>query len=159
MRLDVVENGRERLHLTVHANAFLYGFFGLLFIALGGMCILLLAIPDSSVAGWMLGLVCIGSGVVICAAIQQVRLIADRATGNLRITRRLLLWPVEQQYEFALAELEPVSVTAHTLQTARHVVTSHAVRLQGRSLTFLPMFTRGDADELASIISDWTRAG
>lgn len=121
----------------------------------------------SPVAAALLGLVCIGGGLVICLAIQRVSLLADRDTGRLQLRRRLLLWPIERRVEIDLADLEAVQVVPHTLQTGRHIVTSYSIRLQTRGqhigdsvcLTFLPMFTERAATSLAQIIRTWLRAG
>jgi hypothetical protein len=129
--------------------------------------------PDSSfrhaegspLASLLLGLVCVGSGLVILSAIQRVSLIADRGAGTLQLTRRLLLWPGERKQEFRLAEIDAVPVIASTLRTGRHIVTSYGVGLQQRGqeveeaarVTFLPMFTAGAATNLARILEKWLR--
>jgi hypothetical protein len=119
------------------------------------------------VAGLLLGLVCLGSGLLILSATQWVSLDADRRAGTLRLTRRLLVWPWAQAKEFQLADIETVLAVPSTLNTGRHVVTSHAVRLRLRALaggtwvgiTFLPMFTEADATDLARTLRNWLGSG
>ncbi len=159
MRVEVVDNSRQRLELRLRTSVPLYAFFGLLFVALGVLCIVLLGVDA---AGWLLGLVCVGSGAVILLAIQSVDLVADRKSGTLTLTRRLLLWPVLRRLDIALADITGVRERSSTLRTGRHIVTSYAVRLQlrdqsgdGTSLTYLPMFTESAAADVAQIIRAW----
>lgn len=245
MRVDIVENDPQRLRIALRTNVPLYAAFGLLFVALGLVCIRLLAVdvrivveqqrlaytntcvvildcgsfgtrdataialvdhevevrlPDGTrrlelpqsdgeekaalsrhiqsamqdpgasfrhregapIAGLLLGLVCIGGGVVILAAIQWVRLTADRRLGTLELERRLLLTPPMRR-ELRLTEIEAVRVVPFTLQTPRHIVTSYGVHLLLRRhgadetvrVTFLPMFTERAAADLARLIRGW----
>lgn len=122
-------------------------------------------VEGSPVAGLLLGLVCIAGGVLVLFAIQRASLVADRDTGTLELTRRLLLWPIGQKREIDLADLVAVHVVPYTLRTIKHVVTSYSIRLQTRGqsiddslrLTFLPMFTEGAATDLAQVIRTWIR--
>jgi len=164
MRIDVVENDERRLRLVVSANAGLYGFFGLLFVAGGVVCLRLLAMDgDSPTAGAMLGLVCIGCGLLILLAIQRVSLTADRAAGTMVLHRRHWLWRPRPEQRIDLDDVAAVHALPFTLQTPRHTVTSFTVRLQRRgeavdeatSLTFLPMFAEADATRVARLIGDW----
>jgi hypothetical protein len=124
-------------------------------------------VEGSPLAGLLLGLVCIGGGLVILSAIQWVGLTADRTAGTLKVTRRLLLWPREKHLQIDLAVLDTVRVIPSTLRTGKHIVTSYSVALQARGqgienslrVTFLPMFTEGDANELSRIIRAWIRVG
>jgi hypothetical protein len=172
MRVEVVENDGRRLRLALRTNVPLYAFFALMFIGLGICCIWLLAVRvwlagGEPIAGLLLGLVCIGSGVLIALAIQRVDLVADREAGTINITRRLLLWPTSGKHELRVADIQAVPVVARTLRTGLHIVTSHSVRLQARgqdpdkavSLTFLPMFTERAANDVAQLIRAWLHAG
>lgn len=122
-------------------------------------------VEGSPLAGLSLGLVCIGGGLLILSAIQWITLTADRASGTLRLERRLLLWPRVNRHEIRLADLETVRVIPSTLRTGRHIVTSYSAGLQTRGqrpgdslrVSFLPMFTEGDATNLAQIILAWMR--
>lgn len=168
MRIDIVENSRQRLHLALRVRLPAYLIAALVFIGLGLWCIRLLvmdaqATPEGTLPGLALGLTCIAGGVVILSAVQWVSVQADRDAGTLRITRRLLVWPFEWTHVLDLDDLQAIHVLAHTLRTARHVTTSYAMRLQTRqqraddavSLTFLPLFTSGSVTTLARMIRAW----
>lgn len=160
MRLQVIEQGQERLQFVLRTHFALYAFFGLLFVGLGLACLWLLG---AELAGVLLGLVCICAGAVILAAIQRVDLKADRGSGTLEIIRRIALWPVTQRTALRLGEIGGVHILRRTLDTGRHSTASYAVRLQtphgAVPLTFLPMFTERDARALAALIEGWLAGG
>jgi hypothetical protein len=116
-------------------------------------------------AGLLLGLVCIAGGLVVASALQTVAFVADRDEGTVVLSRRRMLWPVAHRVELPLGDLQSVDTMPHTLRTGRHIVTSWWLRLRTRDgtalpVTYLPMFTEGQARELASLIQVWMkRAG
>ena len=163
MRLAVIGNDPRRLHLVLRTHVALYAVFGLMFAGLGVVCLWLLG---PQLAGVLLGLVCIGAGLVILAAIQRVDLLADRSTGRLVIERHMALWRGAKRMELAIADIERVLVVASTLDTGRHITTSYSVKLRTGglaagevALTFLPMFTEKDALALARLIEGWLARG
>lgn len=115
------------------------------------------------IAALLLGLVCIGGGLVILSVIQWVSLSADRDAGTLELTRRLRFRPRSRELKWDLADLDAVLVKPSTLKTGKHIVTSYSVLLQMRGpasrvpvgITFLPMFTERDAGKLARIVRTW----
>ncbi|MET0291990.1 MAG: hypothetical protein ABW136_06450 [Steroidobacteraceae bacterium] len=120
-------------------------------------------VEGSPGASLLLGLLCIVSGLVILLAIQTVEVVADRAAGTLRLTRRFLFRPAAADRTIALADIEAISSVPWTLRTGKHIVTSYSVRVRRRgetdvessSLTFLPMFTQTDAARLAQTLRSW----
>lgn len=116
----------------------------------------------ATLPGLVLGLVCIGCGIFAAFAIQTATLVADRDDGMVVVSRRRLLWPGLRQIELPLADLHSVDTASHTLRTTRHVTRSWWLRLRKHDggvlpVASLPMFTEGQARDLAQLIRNWMK--
>ncbi|MGB3352585.1 MAG: hypothetical protein WBB00_07405 [Mycobacterium sp.] len=107
----------------------------------------------------VLGGACIAGGVVCILAYQRGRVVADRATQTITVTRKRALGRRSTVGAIPITSQTKVTVKASTTTTPRHTVTSYRVLVSAHgnsvSLTRGPTFTESSAQLTARLLTTW----
>ncbi len=112
---------------------------------------------DGAFVGLLLGLVCIGGGLLCWRAIQKVAVVGDRDAGTLSIRRKPRRLGRES---LRLEEIVGVGIGESVFDTGRHRVVSYQVEIELRDGTKIPVavgpaFTDASAEKTRTRLDEW----